>query len=52
MRRVRVGVVGIRMKETIGGPKAHINMRISHSGSKARYRGVPEILFCRILMFM
>ena len=31
----------------------HINIRMSHSDSKAGYiRGIPEILFCRILAFM
>ena len=35
------------------GPKDHTNMRISHSGSlRPNRRGIPEILFCRILMFM
>ena len=33
------------------GPKDHINIRISHSGSKARERGIPEIMV-RILMFL
>ena len=34
---------------TIRGPKHHINIRISHSGSKAQYQ---KYCFCRFLMFM
>ena len=34
------------------GPKDHINVRILHSGSKAQYKGIPEIMVSRILMFM
>ena len=30
------------------GPKDHINIRISHTGPKAKYEGIPQILFCRI----
>ena len=36
----------------IRGPKDHITMEISHSGSKAEVWGIPEILFCEILMYM
>ena len=35
-----------------GGPKDQINRRISISCSKAQHKGVPEIIFCRISMFM
>ena len=36
-----------------GGPTDHIHIRISHSGSQAQQkRGIPEILLCRILMFI
>ena len=35
-----------------GGPEDHINTRISHSGSRAQSKGMPEIMVCRILMFM
>ena len=35
------------------GPKDHINIRISDSGSKAEIiRGIPEIMVSRILMFI
>ena len=34
------------------GPEDRINMKMSDSGSKANIRGIPEMLFCRILMFM
>ena len=34
------------------GPRDHINIRISHSGSKAQFKGIPETLFWRILMFI
>ena len=34
------------------GPKDHINIRISRSGSQAQYKGIPEIMVGRILMFM
>ena len=34
------------------GPKDHINIRISHSSSKAQLRGIPETMVCRILMSM
>ena len=34
------------------GPKDHINIRISHSGSEAHYEGIPEIQSYRILRFM
>ena len=38
---------------SIRGQKDHINIRISHSGSKAKdKRGIPETLFGRILMVM
>ena len=32
------------------GPKDPLHIRISYSGSKARYKGIPEIMLCRILM--
>ena len=35
------------------GPHDHLNIRIWLSGSKAQYKGgIPEIMVCRILMFM
>ena len=33
----------------IRGPKGHIDIRISHSGSKAQYKGISEIMVARIL---
>ena len=33
------------------GSKGHMNVRISHSGSKAQRKGIPEVMVCRILMF-
>ena len=32
-------------------PKGHVNMRISHSGSKDQYRGIPETMVARIPLF-
>ena len=34
------------------GPKDHINTRILHSGPNAQYKGIPEPMVCRILMFL
>ena len=34
------------------GPKDHINIRISHSGSTANISGIQKMMFRRILMFM
>ena len=42
----------LQVESVISGPKGHINIRISHSGSKAQYEGIPEIMVCRILVFM
>ena len=36
----------------LGGPKDHINTRISHSGCKNQYKGIPETMVGRILVFM
>ena len=33
------------------GPKDHINIRISHSGLKAQYKGESKIVVGRILVF-
>ena len=33
-------------------PKDHINTRILHSGSKDQYKGIPDTMVGRILMFM
>ena len=49
MRAVPAFSVGASL---LGGPKDHINIRISHSGSRAQDRGIPEIMVGRILMFM
>ena len=35
-----------------GCPKDHKNIRISHSGSTDQYKGIPENMVGRILMFM
>ena len=32
------------------GPKDHINIRISYSGSRHNIRRIPEVMFCRILV--
>ena len=40
------------LASAIGGPKDHVNMRISHSGSRAYTRGRAEIMVGRILVFM
>ena len=34
------------------GPKGHINIRISHSGSEAHFKGIPKTMLCWILVFM
>ena len=34
------------------GPKDHINMRVLHSGSKAKDQQIPETMICRILGIM
>ena len=34
------------------GPTHHISIRILHSGCKSQRQGIPEIMFCRMLMFM
>ena len=33
-------------------PTDYINIRILFSGSKAKDKGIPEIVVCRILMLM
>ena len=40
------------LKKTFRGPTDHINIRSSHSGCKAQYRGDTRNHFCRILVFM
>ena len=34
------------------GPTDHINIRFLHAGDKAQYKGNPDVMVCRILMFM
>ena len=36
----------------IRGPTDHIKVKTSDSGSKAQEEGVPEIMPCRILLFL
>ena len=43
----------LRRPELSRRPKDHINIRILRFGAKAQYKGgMPDRLFCRILMFM